>query len=52
VRRRAHRRPDEPQIVGEAHGAARDRERRDEQHLKDEQESHQRSDAERLVRFA
>src|SRR5262249_49367019 len=36
----------------EADGAARDRQRRDEHHLKDEQESHQRSDTERLVRFA
>ena len=52
VRERRHRRPDELQVVGEAHRAAGDRQRRDQHGLEDEQERHQPAEAERLERLA
>ncbi len=52
VRQRRHRGPDELQVVGEADGAAGDRERRDQNRLEDEEKRHQLAEAERLERLA
>jgi hypothetical protein len=52
VLHRRHRRPVETQVVGESDRPARNRQRRHEHHLKDEDERHQPPEPERPIRFA